>query len=335
MSNLRLVTENYTDGSILTAAPSFATDLENLKHQAIAKISRTGITDWAPAPYNQEISILLPSLKTISAIILGRHNFNAGMNLKFILYSQADFTDVLYDSGDLIVATGGSPSNKVAWGTFLWGAVAWGGDSSISEEFPPKFNYIHWVGADTVEGDELIETGTVNFLYDSGTDEGIGTNALIETGGSYTIPSFVGMNGVQSMKIFFNVPTGLQLDIGRLIIGDYIEPVYNLNYNHKIEWKEDSNQYRTEGYTLRSDISVPVRKMEFSLDTIHKEDRTKLVEGFRYVGLRKDFYINLFPESTSEAKEIDYSGIMKLTKEPITLEHAQNIYKSKYVMEEV
>jgi len=142
------------------------------------------------------------------------------------------------------------------------------------------------------------------------------------------------VDNVQSIKIVLDVPAE-QVEIGRLIIGDYIEPTYGVGYNHKLEWKETSKQYRTAGSTLRSDVTTPIRKMEFSLGTINETDRTLLQEGLRYVGLRNDFYISIFPEDSDSQKERDYSAIVKLTKEPSMSEYANLYYNSKYVVEEV
>ena len=143
------------------------------------------------------------------------------------------------------------------------------------------------------------------------------------------------ISNVGCWKIVLDVPTTTELEVGRLFLGQYIEPTYNLSLDHKLSWEEHTTQYRTEGGTLRSDIATPVRKIEFELGTIHASDRPELQSGLRYVGMRKDFYISLFPEDTNQDRITDYSGIMKLTKVPVMQEFAPLYYKSKYVMEEV
>ena len=64
-------------------------------------------------------------------------------------------------------------------------------------------------------------------------------------------------------------------------------------------------------------------------------DRTTIQNALRKVGLRKDFFISLFPEDVDNEKIVDYSGIVKLTKVPRYTEYAPKYYKSKYIMEEV
>jgi len=137
------------------------------------------------------------------------------------------------------------------------------------------------------------------------------------------------INNVLSIKIEIDL-TGLNnIEIGRLIIGEYIEPKIGASFNHLLSWEEDTKQYRTEGSTLRSDISNPLRKLIFSLDAIQASDREALIDGFSLVGKEKDFYISMFNTVAN------YSGIMKLTKSPIMTEFGPSIYKSKYEMTEV
>lgn len=142
------------------------------------------------------------------------------------------------------------------------------------------------------------------------------------------------ITNVQSFKIAVSL-TAREIEIGRLFIGEYIEPTYNLSFGHQLSWIEKTKQYRTDGGSLRSDISIPTRKLQFDIGTMSEEDRAKIQRNMRYVGLRKDLYISLFPEDNEITKQKDYSGIMKLTKIPSMQEYVHNYYKSKYVMEEV
>lgn len=177
----------------------------------------------------------------------------------------------------------------------VWGAYAWGSFS--------------W-GQDNISSDEFkVPSNWVHWL-----------------------PTII--NSCRSFKLSIEV-TNREIEIGRLIIGNYIEPTYNFSLGHTLAWKEDTKQYRTDGGTLRSDISIPVRELNFDLNTINESDRSSLQYSMRYVGLRRDFYISLFPDSTNINKKTDYSGIVKLTKSPSMQEYAPSYYKSKYIMEEV
>ena len=124
-------------------------------------------------------------------------------------------------------------------------------------------------------------------------------------------------------------------ELGRIMVGKYIQPTYNIGYGHSLTWEETTKQYRTDAGSLRSDISIPYRKFEFNLGTITEADRILLQHELRNAGLRRDLFVSLFPEDASLDKKIDYSGIVKMTKLPRFTEFAQNYYKAKYTMEEV
>lgn len=142
------------------------------------------------------------------------------------------------------------------------------------------------------------------------------------------------ITNVLSFKISIGI-IGSEVSIGRLIIGEYVEPLYNISYGHSLEWKEDSKQYRAAGGTLRTAKIVPVRKLTFSLSTIAEADRLVLYKHMQDIGLRKDFFISLFPTDSSADKIKDYNGIMKMTKLPRFNNIISQYYKSSFVLEEV
>lgn len=322
MHKVKIVAENYADTGRLTANPAVSMDLENLKSQSISKIIRTNIT----GPAQQEISLSIVPIRTISAIVLGRHNFPLNMTLQFILKDSGG--GILHTSPLLTVQADEVGERNIPWDSYLWDTTASNIDD-VAEEFDPKANYVYWVEEDAGDATVLYDSMTGEYLLDT-----VSLEPLWETGGSYGA-GFTGIDNVATIQILIDVPINKQIEIGRLIVGEYISPVYNVSFNHKIEWKETSKQYRTEAATLRSDIGNPVRKIDFQLELINDEDRTELQAGLRYVGLRRDFYIDIFPTSTSVDKQRDYSGIMKLTQEPVMSEYANLYYKSKYIMEEV
>ena len=137
------------------------------------------------------------------------------------------------------------------------------------------------------------------------------------------------------IDIFLSEGSSSYFEFGRLIVGNYIQPTFNIGFGHSLSWEENTKQYRTDAGTLRSDISVPYRKLDFNIGTINETDRILLQHELRNVGMRKDLFVSLFPEDSSNDKKIDYSGIFKITKVPTFTEFAQNYYKSKYSMEEV
>lgn len=138
MSKLRIVTNNYTDVSSLTGNP-VALDINNLKTYSRSK--NLVIPDTVAT---QEIKMQLGSASTVSAIILGRHNFVEGMTLRIYLYSDSVWTSQVYDSTLLTISATEAGSSIVSWGSFIWGSIPWGLDS-LAEVFAPKASYVHWI----------------------------------------------------------------------------------------------------------------------------------------------------------------------------------------------
>jgi sugar lactone lactonase YvrE len=144
------------------------------------------------------------------------------------------------------------------------------------------------------------------------------------------------ITNILSTKIVISNIISDEIEFSRLIMGEFIEPTYNISYGHTLQWAESTKQFRSSsGATLRSTVNFPNRRLEFSLNTIVESDRNIIQDGMRNVGLRKDFFVSLFPEDTDQNKLIDYSGIVKLVKTPTTSEFMPSYYKSKYIMEEV
>jgi hypothetical protein len=123
-------------------------------------------------------------------------------------------------------------------------------------------------------------------------------------------------------------------EIGRLIIGEYIEPTYNLSYGHGLSWEEDTKQYRTISGTLRSDVALPYRQLSFDIGTIKESDRQLLQDGMKLVGLRKDFFVSIFPWDDTQKKLEDYAFIGKFIRIPQFSEIQHNYYKTKCIIEE-
>ena len=304
MANLRMVIDNYVDNSVLTATPAFKPNLpvSNLKTPARAKICRS--TDTS----SQEISGIFSELKTVSSVILGRHNIAIGAKVTIELFSDVSLSSSLYNT-TITINSSNAGTDLWPWGDFIYGSVAWGADKQV-EAFSPKANLVHWITTPIVN----VQGFKITVLPTGSTGKGL---SLLNKG--FT---------------FWDADTDT-FEFGRLIIGEYIEPTYNTSYGHNMSWEESTKQFRTDAGTLRSDISLPNRRIEFDIGTMTEADRTNIQAALRTVGLRKDFYISLFPEDSDVDKQIDYSGIVKLVKVPKYTEYANNYYKSKYVLEEV
>lgn len=252
-------------------------------------------TNMTTAGGTSTIDMIMGSAAPVTAVIIGRHNFPIGLTLRIKLYDVA--------------STGGTPvydSDNITIDILTAGSdkLRWGTDFNWGEQV--------W-GADTLSEAFAPKANYVHWIPEI---DQINTQVVL------------------AVQIQISFPDSI-IEIGRLIVGEYIQPTYTISYGHGLSWQESTKQFRKDGNTLRSNIASPSRKLEFALNTIDADDRATLQAGLRNVGLRRDLFISLFPDNIDLDKTKDYSGIVKLTKIPIIAEFTNLYYKSKYVMEEV
>ena len=113
------------------------------------------------------------------------------------------------------------------------------------------------------------------------------------------------------------------VEASRLFGGEYTEFTYNPT-GINLSWAEMTEQSRAEGGSLRSDGSIAFRELDINLEWVDKNQRAQLMDMFRYAGLRKDYFISVFPTAGAE-KERDYTMLAKLTKMP-KLEEASKVF---------
>jgi hypothetical protein len=146
---------------------------------------------------------------------------------------------------------------------------------------------------------------------------------------------FTTVYNIGSFKLTIIDNTLSYFQLGRLLAGDAIEPKIGVSFGHKVYWKENTKQYRTEAGTLRSDILAANKVIEFSLNTTYESERANIQRSLAGIGKRKEFFISLFPADCEITKEITYSGIVKMTKIPKYPEFAPDFYSAKYIVEEI
>lgn len=178
-------------------------------------------------------------------------------------------------------------------------------------------------------------------IYDSGTitvtsDTAASTNRNIISSLPIWIPTT--KSNIAAFRLTINIPTGNGLpavQIYRLFLGNYIEATVGASIGHSWSLGENTEQYRTESGTLRSNIMPQHKIIDFALDTITNSERSALSRALASVGLRKEFFISVFASDTYCEQSVDYSGVVKLTKVPKYIEFANNTYSSKFTVEEV
>ena len=267
---------NQGDTATVTCSNALSTlPVENIQKVPRSKLMRT--SNAASTTINGDFS----GAKTISAMVLGRHNLTSGCTVTFTIYSGTGQSGQLATSGAITITDD----------------MALEAASEIEFQDPKS---VAWYSLDG-NGDKQAYTN------------------------------------VQSFRIVIAPGSGSNtyFDVGRVIVGDFVEPSYNMSYNHSLSYGETTKQFRTASGTLRSDVSLPYKMFTFNLGVVSEADRQIMQEAFADVGLRKDFFLDAFPECTDDRKRMDYSAIMKLKRTPAFTGIQSGWLKAKYTMEEV
>jgi hypothetical protein len=330
---IRFILDNAVDDSALTASGNVDADypVDNIKKIARTKYVRSTAADVEFIMYGT-----LTTAVSVSAMVLAKHNFSNSITYQLKLYDAADQGGTkVHDTGLINVSTIEAASALYQWGGFLWGNSPWGGDAKTADN--RQFYDLVWWGAATYENVlsysihlNVAEGGTYNPFYCN--------DITIDCDGVYGDGDIItcNMSTLDSGGTGVPVEPGIAyFEVGRVYLGEYLEPSYNISLNHAITWTENTMQYRPSSGTLRSDLVTSNRRFEFELKTIPEEDKTPLHNELISKGLRDDFYVSMFPEDDSEDKIIDYSGAVKFTKVPQYTEFINSYYKSKYIMEEI
>jgi hypothetical protein len=316
---IRLILNNKTDIASLDADPALDEDY-GVTHLATRPRKSTARSISTLA--DQTLMGTWTSTVPISSLVIGRHNFSRYMKYRFILYSDAAYNDIIYDSGQLTLTDDQIASDYLAWGEFPWGIVPWSLNNK-DKSYEPYKNIVMWL-------DQVYNA--LSFKLILYPDLTLGPGIYCNEQDVYANNSLIFCNvGEFTVASDTGIP---YFEVGRLIMGEYEEPTYNISYNHTMTWDENTSQYRAGSGTLRSDNPTVNKKFEFNINTIPEADRITLYKEFSEIGLTKDFYISMFPNDNSYDKELDYSGIVKLTKIPKYTNFITGYYKSSFVMEE-
>jgi len=100
------------------------------------------------------------------------------------------------------------------------------------------------------------------------------------------------------------------IEAARLFAGDHTELLYNPDTSG-MGWKDNTEQSRGSGGSLRSDAGISYRQLEISVAWLAASQRAQMSDMLRFAGKRKDIFVSLYPETGGE-KERDYSMLAKI-----------------------
>lgn len=237
-------------------------------------------------------------------------------------FRTQDLTDVVIN-GDL------------AYPVPLSGLVLW--RHNLSTEATVRFKVF----------DQLGQTG--NVIYDSGVLPALFAKTLGELSwgrdplgasaftnwrlkySSYWFPA----EDALSVQIIISDPTNSDgfLEVGRVYLGEYFEPTYNVDLGHNIRWESDVQQNPTAGGSVHTVEVEGYRVLDFQLSHIVDTERADLFEATRQISKHRDVFVSLIP-GQGGATERDYSFAAKLVEMP-TFNSQAGRYVNSYRFREV
>lgn len=101
------------------------------------------------------------------------------------------------------------------------------------------------------------------------------------------------------------------LQIGRIIAGLSFSPEHNPAYGVELTWRENAENRRTEGGSLRTITSnSKARLLNIDLDFLSDSDRTQLTTELVKRGQGADIFVSLYPEQGG-VKEIEHAFLAR------------------------
>jgi len=184
----------------------------------------------------------------------------------------------------------------------------------VLQEFGLAFQPLGWGGAGYKYGGETFELWPASYF-------------------TQWLPSAV--DAVMGFKIIISDSgASSYLEMGRIYMGDYWSPTTNISYGMNMGWQEESSQFRTDGGSLRTEGYEPYRSFDMDFSILSPNERAELAVLFRRIGLRKDFFISVYPEAGGDI-ERDYTSAVKLTSMPSLSADFFNNYTTSLTLEEV
>lgn len=104
-------------------------------------------------------------------------------------------------------------------------------------------------------------------------------------------------------------------EFDRVFLGRSFQPTFNFSYGHQHQWLSNAEQRATAAGSTFATRRERYRQVSFSLDYLSAQERPHLSEAFRSVGIAKDWFISMFPESGG-TQEIEYAMSCKFTDNP-------------------
>jgi hypothetical protein len=223
----------------------------------------------------------------------------------------------------------------LAYPTPLGGFVLW--RHNLSEDATIRFKVYKEAGQ---SGEVLFDSGTLPAVWaktlgelDFGTDP-LGASAFTNWRlrySSYWFPK----EPSSSFEVLISDPNNADgfLEVCRIYLGQYFEPLYNVDQGHSIEWQSTTTQRPTAGGSVHSLDTEGYRTISFSLSHILETERAELFEAMRTGSKHKDIFFSMLP-NRGGSTERDYSFAAKITQMPTFVSQVGR-YENTFKLREV
>lgn len=118
----------------------------------------------------------------------------------------------------------------------------------------------------------------------------------------------------QRVAIDISDPGASLIDIGRLLIGPYMQPAFNASYGQSSQLIDMSTHTRTAGGSLRTERGPIANSLSFSLGYVAKEDRGQ-VRRLMEQSIGKSLWVSLCADSGDKEFERDKSIYGRVTRQ--------------------
>lgn len=122
-------------------------------------------------------------------------------------------------------------------------------------------------------------------------------------------------------------------EFDRVYLGAAFSPQFNFSYSFKHQWVSSEEQRKTAAGSTFSAQRPQARKLEFNLDYLTENERSRLSRAIQTVGVSKDFFISLYPEQGGQ-KEVEYAMACFFSEVPPLTGDYFNNYNVPFVVQE-
>ena len=120
----------------------------------------------------------------------------------------------------------------------------------------------------------------------------------------------------------------------RLFVGQHFEPAVGVSSGMQLGYRENSQQARTEGGSLRVEAGAIWRTLQVDTREMAESDRLRMIDIARNSGMRNDVFVSVFPGRADEL-ERDYQLQARLAQQNPFTTNVPLIHNATLTFEEL